>query len=100
MVGIATDVVDPVNQLPSSVAVMLLCDCDCWFVTLTSSVPEVSFDIVVVVSEHVYCDDEHALLHAANDTGTLNTNTASTAAIIEIDFFISSHRFEAIRRCC
>lgn len=100
MLGILTVVVEPVNQLPSSVAMTLVCDCDCWFVTLASSVPDVPVDIDVVPSEHVYCDDEHALLHAASDKGTLPKNAAMTATISEINLFISSHRLKAIRRRC
>jgi ribosomal protein L18 len=51
-------------------------------------VPDVPVVMLVVTKEHVYCEDEHALLHAANATGILKAKTAKTATITEIILFI------------
>ncbi|MBI2971930.1 MAG: hypothetical protein HYY37_05915 [Candidatus Aenigmarchaeota archaeon] len=100
MLEMTCDVVSPVNQLPSSVAATLDWVCDCWLVTLTSSVPDVPLVIVLVVSEQVYCDDEQALLHAAKVTGTLSANNVSAITMPNSLWFMEGplYRLKAVRR--
>ena len=64
MLDMTCDVVSPLNQLPSIVAVTLDCDCDCWLVTLDVRVPEEPLVMLDVVREQVYWADEHALEQA------------------------------------
>ncbi len=82
-------VVVPVNQPRSCRVVATLdCDCDCWFVTDTVSVPLVLFAIVVVVRLHEYwLLESHALLHAAK-TGIENANASINATRVRGNLFI------------
>ncbi len=82
----ATDVTKPVYQFPVNSAVTL-CDCDCWFVTETVSVPLVSLYIVDVETVHEYCEDEsHELLHAAK-TGNENIAIATSNRMTRNEIF-------------
>lgn len=107
MLDMVDVVVVPVNQPKSCRVVATLdCDCDCWFVTCTVSVPLVLFAIVLVVREQLYWFSvEHALLHAAKAGGSENRKAAIIAAITKFFVFIfeplvlSAANSDGIRVC-